>query len=314
MTNRLTALLWNFENNGGDNRPKRIRAHKRLASLNPHLVLRQEMPAADLSGKATMYDLETILGLRGWLGAKSCTALFAHPAYFQPVREFPPLASGPATPAPSWELPPTALAMRYTPAGPDATPLVLGSYHLDYSSSGQRLTEAQWLSRLADKRWTTPEGQTVRMPCLLGGDNNSYPVPGTPGDPPLPVLEQIQDRRHRLHRSYVGPDGKRRMDDRPDEALRTAGLEDVARYRAATYGERTAVTRTVSGCATHGPDARIDRYYATSDIAEVVISVDVIEVHEKESDHHIVRAVLDGDGLSDVLNLGQSRHMLPTTS
>lgn len=92
------------------------------------------------------------------------------------------------------------------------------------------------------------------------------------------------------------------MDHRPDEALRTAGLEDVARYRAATYGELAAVTRTVSGCGTHGPDARIDRYYATPDVADVVISVDVIEVHEKESDHHIVRLVVDGDGLSNVLN------------
>jgi hypothetical protein len=146
------------------------------------------------------------------------------------------------------------------------------------------------------------------MACLAAGDNNSYPIPGFESDPALPVLEEIENEPHRLHRSYVALDGTRVMDTRPDEALRTAGLEDVARHRAVKCGDRAAVSRTVNVCETHGPDARIDRVYATPDLLAAVSGFDVIEVSEEESDHHIVRFTLDGDCLSDVLN--QQAHAL----
>ncbi|MDV9168610.1 hypothetical protein R6V09_00435 [Streptomyces sp. W16] len=93
------------------------------------------------------------------------------------------------------------------------------------------------------------------------------------------------------------------MDTRPDEAMRTAGLEDLARYWAtAMQGDKRAVSRTVNACATHGPDSRVDRVYGTTDLLPTVTGVDVIEVSEDDSDHHIVRVTLDGDGVSDLLN------------
>jgi exonuclease III len=143
-------------------------------------------------------------------------------------------------------------------------------------------------------------GGTAVLPCISGGDANSYPHADVDGAPVLPVLEEIQDRPHRLHRSYIGPDGRRLMDTRPDEALRTAGLEDVARYRALA-GDLKAVARTVDRCDTHGPDARIDRVYVTPELLPAVREVDVIEVPLDLSDHHIVRVQFDADVLADVL-------------
>jgi hypothetical protein len=92
------------------------------------------------------------------------------------------------------------------------------------------------------------------------------------------------------------------MDTRPDEALRTAGLEDVARHWAVRHNDPTPVSRTVNGCETHGPNARVDRVYATTDLLRAITGVDVVEVPEDVSDHHIIRVTLDGDTISDILN------------
>ncbi|AJC58583.1 endonuclease/exonuclease/phosphatase family protein [Streptomyces sp. 769] len=292
----VTVLSWNFERNGAEDAAKRTQAHELLVSLNPHLVLRQEMWGADANGNTIMYQLEDVLGMRGWLGPQSSTAVFADPRVFRTLREWP-------NTGPMWVQPPTALTMGYVPAGTDATPLLVASYHLNYASPTNRLAEVEWLSTWADKKWTTPGGESVSAPALLGGDNNAYPAPGLDGDPALPELAEINDRPHRLHRSYVGPEGSRQMDTRPDEALRTAGMQDVARYWAtARGGDKTAVSRTVNACQTHGPDSRIDRIYATTDLLDAVTGVDVIEVPLELSDHHIVRLTLDGDCLSDILH------------
>ncbi|WP_229700068.1 endonuclease/exonuclease/phosphatase family protein [Streptomyces kronopolitis] len=269
-------------------------AHERLRALKPHLVLRQEMWGASADGDQIMYELESTLGLRGWLGPKSSTAVFADTRVFESVRTWPDTG-------PMWVQPPTALMLRFRAAGVESMPLAVASFHLNYSSSANRLSEAELLSTWADKRQTTMDGEPYRLPALLGGDTNSYPEPGLPGDPALPELDAIPDRPHRLHRSYIGADGRRRMDTRPDQALRTAGLEDVARHWATNGGTPAALAPTVDACATHGPDARVDRVYTTEDLLPAVDDVDVIPVPLEESDHHIVRVRFDGDRLSDIL-------------
>ncbi|MFW6724987.1 endonuclease/exonuclease/phosphatase family protein [Streptomyces sp. MAR4 CNY-716] len=293
MSRILTLVNWNFENNGKKDAQRRFAGHQMLRDLDPDVVLRREMWDAADDGQQVMYAMEGILGLRGWLGEKSCTAIFARSELFAPVRVW--------SPGPIWVLPPTALTVQFIPAGTTAMPMVLVSYHLNYASATNRLAEVEWLSTWADKKQPGPGGQDMVLPVLKGGDGNSFPVAGTPGDPALPELESIRDLPHRLHRSYVGPDGTRRMDDRPDEALRTAGLIDVARYRA-QMGETAAVARTVNASPTHGPDARIDRIYATPQLLPAVTGVDVIEVPLDISDHHIVRVQLDADVLADILN------------
>ncbi|MFI2212471.1 endonuclease/exonuclease/phosphatase family protein [Streptomyces sp. NPDC020141] len=296
MINKVTVACWNFEQNGKSNPALRRRAHERLARLNPHLVLRQEMWGADEDGSTVLYELEEVLGMRGWLGPHSCTAVFADQRVFRTMREWP-------RTGPMWVLPPTALTMRYLPAGEDAMPLVVASFHLNYASATNRLAETEWLTTWADKRWATPDGESVRMPALIGGDTNGYPEPGTTGDPALPVLENIQDEPHRAHRSYLDPGGARRMDTRPDNTLYTAGLRDVARYWASHHdGTPAAVAPTVDAYETHGPDARVDRVYATPELLPAVTDVEVLEVPTEISDHHIVRLTLDGPLLTDILN------------
>lgn len=302
MSRTLTVLSWNFEQNGRGIAEQRIAGHERLVSLNPDLVLRQEMWGAETNGNAVMYELESVLGLRGWLGPSAevsgatgpATAVFASPQLFSPVREWPQTG-------PMWELPPTAVTLRYTPAGRSALPLIVLSYHLNYYSTTNRLAEAECLTRWTDKKWTR-NGRPVSLPAILGGDNNSYPADDVEAAPALPVRERIQDRPHRLHRSHPRGDG-RAMDCRPDAALREAGLVDAARYWAtAPCGDTKAVARTVNACSTHGPDSRIDRIYLTPQLLPAVTGVDVVEVPEDVSDHHIVRLTLDGNVLADILN------------
>ncbi|MFF1712239.1 endonuclease/exonuclease/phosphatase family protein [Streptomyces sp. NPDC058268] len=293
----LTVLSWNQENNGKGDAARRRTGHELLKSLNPAVVLRQEMWDAGAHGKQILFELEEILGLRSVLGERSCTAVFFDPTLFALVRDWQDSA------APDWLLPPTALTLRFRPAGPAALPMAWVSYHLPYASSDKRLTESEWLTTWADKAWQAPDGRRVTLPMIGAGDHNSYPVPGTPGDLALPVLETISDLPHRLHRSYLVADGTRLMDTRPDDVLRTAGLEDVARYWATTArGSEKAVARTVTASSTHGPDSRIDRAYATGQLLPALTGVDVIEVDADLSDHHILRFTLDADILADILN------------
>lgn len=297
----LTVLSWNFENNGNNDPDRRRAGYETLASLRPDLIFRQEMRDSGEKGQQVFAELETLLGMRGWLGRDSCTAIFANPDRFALQRNWC-HSCEPHSPGPMWVLPPTALTMRYTPAGDDATPMVLVSYHLNYASATNRLTETEWLSTWADKKGAGADGQPVTLPALMGGDNNSYPAPGVKGDPPLPELAAIRDRPHRLHRSYEGPEGRRLMDTRPDTTLRMAGLEDVARHLAQQRGDKHALARTVSVSKTHGPDSRVDRVYASVRLLPAVTGVDVIEVPLDLSDHHIVRLELDADVLADILN------------
>ncbi|HWU11128.1 MAG TPA: endonuclease/exonuclease/phosphatase family protein [Streptomyces sp.] len=289
----INAAICNFENNGGGDRALWQRMHDRLASLDLHLLLRQEVWNAQDNGGELANAAEAVLGMAGLIGPECCTALYHDPDLFTPVGEFPKTG-------PMWVLPPTVRSLQLAGTAPGAVPLIVGSYHLNYGSTTTRLAEAERLTQWND-RWGKVDGRRVHYPALLGGDNNSYPVPGAPGDPGLPVLEEIRDEPHRAHRSYIGPDGVRRMDDRPDDTLRTAGLHDVARHLATTMGVTAAVAPTVDACDTHGPDARIDRIYASPELLPAVREVEVVDMTGL-SDHHAVVVRLDRDTLTDILN------------
>ncbi|MFJ5817222.1 endonuclease/exonuclease/phosphatase family protein [Streptomyces sp. NPDC093108] len=289
----INAAICNFENNGGGDRELWQRMHDRLASLDLHLLLRQEVWDAQDNGNELARAAEAVLGMAGLIGRDCCTALYHDPNLFTPADEFPDTG-------PMWVLPPTVRSLRLTGTAPGAVPLIVGSYHLNYCSTTTRLSEAERLTQWND-RWVKADGRRVHCPALLGGDNNSYPVPGAPGDPALPVLEEITDEPHRAHRSYIGSDGMRRMDDRADDTLRTAGLQDVARHLATTTGNIAAVAATVDACFTHGPGSRIDRIYASRQLLPAVRDLEVIGM-KGLSDHHTVVVRLDRDTLTDILN------------
>jgi endonuclease/exonuclease/phosphatase family metal-dependent hydrolase len=303
MAHQVHVVSWNVEGNGSGDPARRREAHQFLADLQPHLVYRQEMWDAADDGSTILYELEEILGLRGWLGDRSCNAVFADPQVFAPAREWPGVG-------PMWHLPPMALSLRLRAAGPESMPLVVCSHHLSYASPTSRKLEAEWLTSLADKDWPLPDGRVMKLPALIAGDHNSYPVPrtypdpATVSDPPLPQLWEIHDLPHRSHRSYVGRDETRVMDTRPDEVLHTAGFEDVARHLAITARQEGALEPTVSASHTQGRAARIDRIYATTSLLDAVTSVDVIAVPQRLSDHHIVRVRLDASVLTEILRYG----------
>jgi endonuclease/exonuclease/phosphatase family metal-dependent hydrolase len=289
----INVAICNFENNGGGDRAVWRRMHERLASLTPHLLLRQEMWDAQDNGGELADAAEAALGMSGLIGPRSCTALYHDPGLFTPAGEFP-------NAGPMWTLPPTIRSLRLAGTAADAVPLIAGSFHLNYCSTTMRLAEAEALTKFND-RWTKADGRLLHLPLIAGGDTNSYPVPGTGGEPALPARENIHDEPHRAHRSYLGPNGVRRMDDRPDATLREAGLQDVARHLAAAMGNATAAAHTVDACATHGPDARIDRIYASRELLPAVREVEVVDM-QGLSDHHTVVLRLDRDTLTDALD------------
>lgn len=301
MTRPLTFVSWNFENNGKNDPDRRRKGDKKMKSLKPDILFRQEMWDAAEHGDQIFSDAKQTLEMQGKLGKDSCTAIFFRPDKFAIVRDWE------KSRGPVWVLPPTALTMRYLPAGPDVLPLVMVSYHLNYGSPTQRAIEAEWLTTWADKGWPTAD---VTLPALMAGDTNSYPVPGAPGDPALPVLEKIRNRPHRLHRSVRDPDGTRRMNIEPDDVLRTAGLEDIARFWVG-QGHEKAVARTVNASPSHGPDSRVDRVYATPELLPALTDFEVIEVDEDLSDHHILRFTLDPDRLIDILQTAAAPTHMP---
>ncbi|MFF4767392.1 endonuclease/exonuclease/phosphatase family protein [Streptomyces sp. NPDC001255] len=292
----IKVAICNFQDNGAGNRALWQGMHERLKSLGLHLLLRQEMWGAEENAGALATAAERVLGLTGIIGEGCCTALYYSPDLFTPVENYTPITG------PMWVLPPTVRGLRLRGTTPSAVPLLVSSFHLNYSSPATRLPEAERLTQWAD-RWDRSANRagTVHWPALIGGDTNSYPTPGTPGDPALPVLDQIADEPHRAHRSYLGPDGVRRMDDRPDATLRTAGLHDVARHLATTRGDTAALAPTMDACSTHGPDARVDRLYASPELLPALRTVEVIDMHDL-SDHHTVVATFDQKTLTHILN------------
>ncbi|WTD05952.1 endonuclease/exonuclease/phosphatase family protein [Streptomyces albidoflavus] len=296
-TDHLTVISWNFENNGKGDPARRQAGDELLKSLNPDLVYRQELWKADASGRTIFRAQARALGMHGELGGDSCTGLFINPRRFSVIRDWA------ENRGPQYVLPPTALTLRYEEAGPDALPILAVSYHLNYASITQRVLEAEWLTTWADKKVTTPTGKSVTLPALIAGDTNSYPVPGAAGDLRLPEAGEIKDAPHRIHRFEPGPGGTLLPQTRPDAYLREAGLEDVARYWAATpNGTPAALSRTVNATESHGPETRIDRAYATHELLPAVDKVDVIEVDPDLSDHHILRIRLNAGSLAEILN------------
>ncbi|MCA1269603.1 endonuclease/exonuclease/phosphatase family protein [Streptomyces sp. 7G] len=291
---KLTVVCWNFERNGKGDPAVRRAADEILRRLEPDIVLRQEMLGADAKGGTVFNEQCQALGMRGVLGPGACTAIFYNPDEFDLVRDW----STDRTPG--FVLPPTVITVHFKEAGPDSVPVNLASYHHAYGSAQQRQLEAEWLTTWADKGWTAPDGSQIVLPLAAGGDNNSCPEPGAPGDLPLPTLSDIKDRPHRLHRSRRGPDGVRVPDTEPDHTIREAGLEDIARYWA-EKGNPSALARTVNGTATHGPDTRIDRIYVTTSLLPAVIGVEVHEVPLGVSDHHVVVWRVNRSALADLL-------------
>ncbi|WP_079252037.1 endonuclease/exonuclease/phosphatase family protein [Streptomyces sp. MP131-18] len=305
MNQHIRIATCNFELNGNDDVELRARLHHRLRDLKLDLLMRQEMIGFGVSGRDSQawLDSQTALGMKGELGpGMGATALYWAPKVFTPRRNW---ANEVGT---RWEMPPTTLSLELTGT---TIPIVCCSHHHVYDNPVRRESEANWLTRLNDKTVTLKKRRIV-LPCIVGGDTNSYPEPGTPGDVPLPRLDvpdshplAIRNEPHRNHRSrLIIPGQPRVLDIWPDNNLREAGLEDAARHLATVPDRETDRARilapTVDAYPTHGPATRIDRIYLSRKLLPAVADVEVINMREY-SDHHTVVVSLDRAVLISIL-------------
>jgi hypothetical protein len=286
----------NFENNGGGDPAKWQAGHEFLASLRAHAILRQEVWDALDNDGALAKRAETVLGMHGWIGAGSSTAVYTDPDVF---------ASDDGWDERGWQLAPTARMLRLREAG-DALPIVAVSHHLTYSSVTARAIEAEHLTRFLDKDVIAKARKRVKLPTVLGGDRNSYRVPGR-GEPPLPPIDSIADLPHRTHRSRPGPGGVRIPDTYPDQVMRAAGAEDAARHVARAFGRPSALAPTTLGKRSQGPPAAVDGFWVSTVLLPALVDVDVIDMTGL-SDHHAVRARFDRTILVNILRAGTPAH------
>ncbi|MFE3196799.1 endonuclease/exonuclease/phosphatase family protein [Embleya sp. NPDC059237] len=298
MTTTVDFITCNFENNGGGDRERWQKAHEFLAWLRPAVLCRQEMwDALDNDGELAKRAVD-VLGMRGWVGRGSSTALYADPSIFEATREW--SDSG-------WQLEPTAHSLRLRDTGGETVPIVAVSHHLTYSSPTDRAAEGEHLTRFLDKGYTTEGGATVKLPAILGGDRNSYTVP-IPGGPLLPDIESFTDRVHQAHRSRRGPDGTRIPDTHTDREMLAAGAEDAARHIARTHGRMSALAPTVIPKPEQGGATAVDGFWVSTMLLPALRDVDVIDMTGL-SDHHAVRAKFHRSTLADILRRAAAPHL-----
>jgi hypothetical protein len=204
---------------------------------------------------------------------------------------------------PGADFPATVRPLRLKQAGPDSLPIVVASGHLSYATPPLREIQAHEATRTVDRVMAIGERQVkVKLPGLVALDTNSFPEEGTPGDVQLPKADEIKDKAHLLHRARQIAAGEWQMDTRPDQILRSNYLmEDVARHAATALGQPFALAPTTYATSTHGPAARVDRIYLSTELLPAVVFVKVVPVPGL-SDHHIVVCGLDSDRLTELLH------------
>lgn len=274
----ITVAQWNLEADGGEVVGERWgRAHDILEHYEPDIVLRQEAQYSRRRGNKRLYASEDRLGLRGFLAAPNpdadadiATAVLIRPELFAVIENRPR--------AKPWWLHPCHVLVRF---GSCPVPLNLVSFHMCWFDADTRLTEARWLTTLAQPGMVT----------LAGGDTNSYPH--RPEPTRLPDWSNVSDPAHRAHRTLANGLGHH-SDTLPDEVLTSgnpASYEDLARYAADHRAQPAALAPTAGH---HRPDQsgpqRIDRTYGSGGLAAAVASVEVINTAEirSVSDHSLL--------------------------
>lgn len=291
--NRLRAVSWNVADNGRTPSIRR-QAHDMLADTKPHVVFRQELPGAHLSGMRGLHEEANRLGLIAFMclpqpgRSQRPVGVMVDPALFEVLAH--------EERGQGWK-PICIITARIRGTRRE---LNLASGHLCHNDPTTRATEARGLTDLADHRQS----------ALVGLDTNSYPVP-TPLEEPLPDLHNIADPVHFEHRT-IWRGGHRVPDTVPDEILTGAhrgGRSDVpgpfidlARHAAYNLNppQPEALAPTASLTRTdQGPPQRVDRIYSTPDLTPALARVTVRTgtAVSAVTDHGMVIADFDLDVL-----------------
>ncbi|MFF5962797.1 endonuclease/exonuclease/phosphatase family protein [Streptomyces collinus] len=273
----VDVAVWNIEADGGRNGERRDFALDILSEYKPDVVLQQEAKHSRERGGRLMHAAERRLKLRGFLASPNpyvdadiATAVYLRPEMFH-VAEQKPRAK-------PWWLHPCHVQVQL---GDCPTPLNFVSFHMCYYDADQRLTEAGWMTTMAE----------LGMVTIAAGDTNSYPRRSEPIG--LPTWEKVTDRAHMVQRTYLAADGTRRSDTRPDGVLIDAGYVDLARHAsdhlAGVGKEALAATAGFNKPHQGGPQ-RIDRGYGTGGVASALEHVEVVDNEDTRaaSDHALL--------------------------
>ncbi|MCX5233923.1 endonuclease/exonuclease/phosphatase family protein [Streptomyces prunicolor] len=286
------VVTWNIEHNGISNSGDEARWHLAmdvLATLQPHVLLRQELTRADMFGaRAVWAEAERLGGHAAFLA--SATPESANPTGVYVDRDL-------CRPTEFFE---HRTGMWHPVCNPVVRlkgalkKLSLASVHLCSFDPATRASEAKRVATLG----------RPGMAAIVGGDMNSYPHRPSTGHP-LPDWSQIEDRAHFEART-IERDGKRVSDTLPDEILageyegRPPVFVELGHYAATELGLAGGLEPTASLWRTdQGTRQRIDRIYATPQVAgalkrlEVIVTEEVIEA----SDHPPVVATFSLSGL-----------------
>ncbi|MFD5319406.1 endonuclease/exonuclease/phosphatase family protein [Streptomyces sp. NPDC127098] len=284
----VTVVTWNIERNGLDadgGRERRDLAMGLLEQLGPDILLRQEeTKAVDNDGRLLREEADR-LGLEAVLAPEDTdstnpTAVLYRAGLFEMVGE--PLIWNTAM----WKtLRIPVLRMHGT-----TTPVAVASIHLCHFSPVLRQITAERLTTLAD------HGKSA----LIGGDFNSYPAFDAPET--LPDWTTVTDSVHYQHRTvWMGE--SRVSDSEPDRILAgitpggSAPFRELGRHAAVELNQSEALrpTATLWRNEEQGGPQRIDRLYATPNIAEALSSLFVIDSKPASiaSDHACVVATFD---------------------
>ncbi|WP_245699922.1 endonuclease/exonuclease/phosphatase family protein [Streptomyces roseifaciens] len=294
-------VSWNREHNGIGRDGSDDRWHlgvDLLARLKAHVVLRQELTGAHRNGGRALWAEASRLGRRipFLVGATpespNRTGVFLDPALCEPAACYEHVTG-------MWH----PVCNPVVRLDGTARPLSLASFHLCSHDPARRATEAKRLTTLGKPG----------MSAIIGGDTNSYPHRPDEADW-LPDWSTISDRSHFEHRTITAADGQRVSDTIPDEILAGEhhGLPPVfvelGYYAATALEQPQALTATASLWRTdQGPRQRIDRIYATPDVAAALTRLEVIDTDEvrEASDHAVVVADF---------SLAALRHALTTSA
>lgn len=274
------VVAWNIEHNGIQRDGSDERWHVAmdvLAALQPHVLLRQELTRADMyGGRAVWAEAARLGGHVSFLASATPesanpTGVYVDPDLCEPT-EYYEHTTGMWHPVCN-----PVVRIKGAPAK-----LSLASFHLCSFDPDRRVNEARRLTTLGKPG----------MAAIIGGDCNSYPHTESEAAD-LPDWGEVEDRSHFEHRT-IDSNGVRVSDTRPDRILsgthhgRPPVFVELGQYAATRLHTPGALAPTSSlWRKDQGPMRRIDRIYATPQVAEALTDLEVIvndDVREA-SDH-----------------------------
>ncbi|WP_253917284.1 endonuclease/exonuclease/phosphatase family protein [Streptomyces sp. MNP-20] len=288
----IRVASWNVEHNGIDRTGDDTRWHTAmgvLAEVKPHLLLRQELTGAHLNGSRTLWAEAGHLGGDGDIQyfpflapatpeSPNPTGVYADPRVFDVIAYYVHVTG-------MWH-PVCNPVVRLKGT---TTDLSIGSFHLCSHDPGKRASEANRLTTLGKPG----------MAAIIGGDTNSFAHTRIE-TAPLPDWSTIADRSYVAHRT-IERDGRLVADTRPDEILsgqydgQPSVFRELGHYAATVlrqqYSNPLAPTASLWR-KDQGPMRRIDRLYATPQVAAALLKLEVINTEDvrRASDHALVLA------------------------